>query len=74
MIRCTGAATMTNGSEGPSNGDSCSPVVIPTSGNSVELIGTMFAGGSSQFKFSRLGLIYYDLGSSLIWDSRVSGC
>lgn len=73
MIRCAGAATMTNSSEDPSNGDSGSPVVIPTSGNNVELIGTMFAGGSSGFKFSRPGLIYCELGSSSSWDSCVSG-
>lgn len=74
MIRCAGGATMTNGSEGPSRGDSGAPVVIHTSGNNVKLIGTMFAGSTSRFMFSRLGLIYYELGSSSSWDSCVSGC
>ena len=75
MIRCVGKATPTNGSDGLANGDSGAPVFIVTSDNDVRLIGTAFAGDTSgNFVFSKLGMIYYELGSAARWDSCVSGC
>ena len=74
MILCAGGARVTGSSPNPTNTESGSPVVIPTTGNNVKLIGTLFAGSSNRFKFSRIGSIYYELDPSSSWNSCVSGC
>ena len=73
MILCAGKAEPLSGYNGPNEGDSGAPVFI-RSGNNVELLGTLFFGGSQEFYFSKIGNIYWELGSSVSWDTCTSGC
>ena len=74
-IICVGRAKVTGASPNPSHGDSGAPVIKPTTGNNVKLLGTLFAGNNTgEFVFSRLGYIYMELGNSVTWDTCVSGC
>ena len=76
-IICTATARVTGSSDDPAGGDSGAPVFKPGPGNSVKLVGTLFAGSeinTDEFSFSPLGNIYMELGLSSTWDSCVSGC
>ena len=77
-IICISTARVTGDSDDPAQGDSGAPVIRPGSGNNVDLLGTLFAGGvgpwSDEFDFSPIGNIYLDLGQSSAWNSCVTGC
>lgn len=70
---CVGEARVTSDGDAE-KGDSGAPVFINTSGNNVRLVGSVFAGSGGTFKFSKLGLIYYELGASEVWNTCTSGC
>ena len=73
IILCAGKAEPLPGYNGPNEGDSGAPVFV-RNGNNVELLGTLFYGGSQGFYFSKIGNIYRELGSSVSWDTCTSGC
>ena len=76
-IICVVTAEVTGDSDNPSAGDSSAPVLKPSSGNNVKLMGTLFGGSVAhpdEFDFSSLGNIYLELGRSSTWDSCASGC
>ena len=56
-------------------GDSGSPVFSVSSGNDVEILGSLWGADTSNSKiwFSTVGRIYYDLGRNVTWDSCASG-
>ena len=76
-ITRVGQASITAYSDDPAHGDSGAPEVVPQTGNDVNFIGTLFAGDADEddvFYPSRLGVIYYELSASSVWNSCVSAC
>ena len=55
-------------------GDSGAPVFKVQSGDSVKLLGILFGRSTSDYSYSPLGGVIWDLGVNSTWDVCTSGC